>query len=81
MTPFPPTAPNGRRSFPSKRLSKGVNEWNHYHISANDGVVRLSVNGEEVSGGKNCTPDFGYVVLESEGSPVEFKNLKIKELK
>jgi hypothetical protein len=44
-------------------------------------VVRLSVNGEEVSGGKNCTPDFGYVVLESEGSPVEFKNLKIKELK
>ncbi len=81
MTPFPPTAPNDRRSFPSKRLSKGVNEWNHYHISANDGVVRLSVNGEEVSGGKNCKPDFGYVVLESEGSPVEFKNLKIKELK
>ena len=81
MNPFPPVAPNGRRSFPSKRLSKGVGEWNHYHISAIDGVVRLSVNGEEVSGGENCTPDFGYVVLESEGSPVEFKNLKIKELK
>lgn len=30
MKPFPPTAPNGRRSFPSKNLGKGVNEWNHY---------------------------------------------------
>ena len=24
MTPFPPVSPDGRRSFPSKRLSKGV---------------------------------------------------------
>ena len=54
MKPFPPAAPNGKRSFPSKRLSKGVGEWNHYYIKAVDGVVRLSVNGEEVSGGRNA---------------------------
>ena len=81
MKPFPPAAPNGKRSFPSKRLSKGVGEWNHYYIKAVDGVVRLSVNGEEVSGGEECHPSEGYLCLESEGSAVEFKGLKIRELK
>ena len=80
MTPFPPVAPNGKRSFPSKRLSKGVGEWNHYYVRAINGEVRLWVNGEEVSGGTGCTPSSGYLALESEGSPVEFRNLRIREL-
>ena len=81
MKPFPPVAPNGRRSFPSKEVSKGVGEWNHYHIVAKDGVVRLSVNGEEVSGGSDCKPATGYLCLESEGSPVEFRNIRIRVTK
>ena len=80
MTPFPPTAPDKKRSFPKKNLSKGINEWNHYYVRAIDGEGRLWVNGEQVSGGKNCTPDNGYLCLESEGSPIEFKGLKIREL-
>lgn len=78
MTPFPPT--NGSRSFPSKNLSRGVNEWNHYYIRAINGEVRLWVNGQEVSGGTNCQPSSGYLCLESEGSPIELKNLRIREL-
>lgn len=80
MTPFPPVAPNGSRSFPRKNLSKGLNEWNHYYVRAIDGEVRLWVNGEEVSGGTACSPDSGFLCLESEGSPLEFKNLRIREL-
>ena len=80
MVPFPPTAPNGRRSFPSKRLSKGFGEWNHYYLRAINGEARLWVNGEEVSGGNSCEPATGYIALESEGSPVEFRNLLIREL-
>ncbi len=80
MTPFPPVAPDGKRSFPTKELSKGINEWNHYYIRAINGEVRLWVNGEEVSGGTGCEPRTGYLCLESEGSPVEFRDLKIREL-
>ena len=80
MKPFPPVAPNGRRSFPSKELSRGVNQWNHYYIRAVNGEVRLWVNGEEVSGGTECSPSEGYLCLESEGSPVEFRGLKVREL-
>ena len=68
------------RSFPKKHLSKGHGEWNHYYIRATDGEVRLSVNGEEVSGGTNCDPSTGYICLESEGSPIQFRNLRIREL-
>ncbi|QDU30733.1 hypothetical protein ETAA8_58810 [Anatilimnocola aggregata] len=80
MKPFPPTSPNGQRSFPTKNLSKGINEWNHYYIRAINGEVRLWVNGEEVSGGTDITPSSGFLCLESEGSPVEFKGIKIREL-
>jgi hypothetical protein len=80
MKPFPPTSPNGSRSFPAKQLSRGVGEWNHYYIRAINGEVRLWVNGEEVSGGNNCQPATGYLCLESEGSPVEFRGLRLREL-
>jgi hypothetical protein len=80
MKLFPPTSPNGARSFPRKQLSKGVNEWNHYYIRCINGEVRLWVNGEEVSGGKDSEPRTGYLCLESEGSPVEFKNIRIRGL-
>lgn len=80
MRPFPPVAPNGRRSFPSKETTKGLGEWNHYYVRAVDGEVRLWVNGEEVSGGDGISPAFGFLCLESEGAPVEFRNLRLRKL-
>jgi hypothetical protein len=80
MKPYPPISPNGRRSFPRKNLSKGVGEWNHYYVRAINGEVRLWVNGEEVSGGSDCEPRTGYLCLESEGAPIDFRNLRIREL-
>ncbi|MCI0423980.1 MAG: DUF1080 domain-containing protein [Acidobacteria bacterium] len=80
LKPFPPLSPNGLRSFPRKQLSKGSGEWNHYYVRCINGEVRLWVNGEEVSGGSEASPSEGYICLESEGSPVEFKNIRIREL-
>jgi hypothetical protein len=71
---------NGRRGFPSEDRSKPSPEWNHYRIVANNGSIRLSVNGKEVSGGDECNYRKGYLALESEGAPVEFRNIRIKEL-
>ncbi|HWG46075.1 MAG TPA: DUF1080 domain-containing protein [Gemmataceae bacterium] len=80
MKPFAPTSPNGSRSFPRKNLSKGVGQWNHYYVRAINGEIRLWVNGEEVSGGNGIEPRMGYLCLESEGSPIDFRNLRIREL-
>ena len=71
---------NGQRSFPCGEFSQGSPAWNHYRIVGSNGVLRLSVNGHEVSGGAECHYRQGYLALESEGAPVEFRNLRIKEL-
>lgn len=80
MTPIGKTSPNGERSFPRKDLCKDHGQWNHYYIRAINGEVRLWVNGEEVSGGTGCEPADGYLCLESEGSPIQFRRLRIREL-
>lgn len=73
-------SPESSRSFPSPRLTKPFGEWNHYYIRAIHGEVRLWVNGREVNGGNECSPATGYLALEAEGAPVEFRNLRIREL-
>jgi hypothetical protein len=80
MTPLDRIAKNGVRAFPTKELSKSSPEWNHYRVVAKDGEVRLSVNGVEVTAGKDCSPRNGYLFLESEGSECHFRNLRIQEL-
>ena len=80
MKPFAPAAPNGKRSFPSAEHSKGVGQWNHYYIRCINGEVRLWVNGHEVAGGNECKPASGYIVLEAEGAPVEYKNIRVRVL-
>jgi ketosteroid isomerase-like protein len=80
MTPFPPTSPDGSRSFPSAAHTRGSPAWNHYYVRASAGEVRLWVNGHEVSGGTRCEPAEGHLCLESEGAPVEFRRLRIREL-
>lgn len=80
MKPFPPISPNGNRSFPTKHLSNGYGQWNHYYVRAINGEVRLWVNGEEVSGGTGIEEASGYLCLESEGSPIQFRKVKVREL-
>jgi hypothetical protein len=72
--------PNSARSFPTKRLSNGVGKWNHYYIRAINGEIRLWVNGEEVSGGYECKPREGHLVMESEGAPVDYRGMRLREL-
>ena len=82
MEPFPPLSNGGRgpRSFPTEERTKPSGQWNHYYVRGINGEVRLWVNGKEVSGGTNCSTTTGYLCLESEGSPIEFRNLSIREL-
>ena len=80
MTPFEPVSPKGSRSFPRENRSLGTPQWNHYYVRAINGEVRLWVNGREVSGGRDCNPAEGFLCLESEGAPIEWKNIRIREL-
>ncbi len=75
-----PVNPKMERCLPSENRVKGGGEWNHYKVIANDGVIKLHVNGKEVSGVSKSSPRKGYLAFESEGTECHFKNVKIKEL-
>jgi hypothetical protein len=79
-TPDRPHPSGWERCLPNENRAKGGGEWNHYKVTANDGVIKLEVNGKEVSGVSKCSPRKGYLALESEGAECHFKNIKIKEL-
>jgi Domain of Unknown Function (DUF1080) len=68
------------RCLPSERRCKGGGEWNHYKVIADNGVIKLHVNGKEVSGVSAVRPRKGYLALESEGAECHFRNFRIKEL-
>jgi hypothetical protein len=71
---------NGSRCFPLEERSKSSPEWNHYRIVGRDGKLRLSVNGKEVSGGDECVWRKGYLGLESEDAPTEWRHIRIQGL-
>ena len=72
--------PSNMRCIPSEFRAKGGGEWNHYKVIANNGVIKLHVNGKEVSGVSESKPRKGYLAFESEGAECRFRNVKIKEL-
>jgi len=80
MTTAGRVSKTGARSFPIEDRTKPSPEWNHYRLVADRGDLRLSVNGREVTVGKDCVPRRGYLCLEAEGSECQFRNLRIKEL-
>jgi len=80
MKPDRPHPAGWPRCLPSERRAKPAGQWNHYRVECNDGEIKLAVNGKVVSGGSACSPRKGYICLESEGSPVQFRNIKIREL-
>jgi len=67
------------RCLPSEQRAKPAGEWNHYRVTCSNGVIRLSVNGKEVSGGSESKPRKGYICLEAEGSECHFRNLRVRE--
>ncbi|MBI1851027.1 MAG: DUF1080 domain-containing protein [Planctomycetes bacterium] len=71
---------DGQRAFPTEKRMKGKGEWNHYVVTCVDGNVTLEVNGKAVTHGHEAKPRKGYICLESEGSPIHFRNLRVKEL-
>jgi Domain of Unknown Function (DUF1080) len=80
MTPLRPHPAGWDRTLPSERVTKGAGEWNHYKVTCDRGTITLEINGHEVSGAKDVHPRKGYICLESEGSPIWFKDMCVKEL-
>lgn len=72
--------PSGNKSFPVEFRCKGKGEWNTYDLVCVDGTIKLAVNGKFVNGLSKATQKKGYICLESEGSEITFRNIKLTRL-
>ncbi|MCA9115519.1 MAG: DUF1080 domain-containing protein, partial [Planctomycetaceae bacterium] len=65
------------------RARKPPEEWNQLEITARAGALTVKLNGEQVSHSqpavRNGSPlTEGRIGLQSEGSPVTFRNIRIR---
>ena len=54
--------------------------WNTYEIYCKGDAVRCYVNGVLQNEGTNATETAGWVCLQSEGGPIEFRNIHVEPL-
>lgn len=63
-----------------KRPAKPIGQWNSFTVVSRDGNLATIVNGELVAMGSDAYPSRGYICLQSEGVPIHFRNIRIKDL-
>lgn len=70
----------GHRSMPIAFHGSKTGEWNRVRITSVDGVIQNEVNGYLASALYRASPRKGYMSFESEGSPVDFRRMRLQEL-
>jgi len=63
-----------------KAAEKPAGEWNLYEITMQGGWVLLKVNGVVVNEGTGADEVPGKIALQSEGAPIEFRNIRLTPL-
>jgi hypothetical protein len=59
---------------------KTAGEWNSYEITSLDGNLEVIVNGVLQNAGADLTLTGGNILLQSEGSPMQFRNIYLEIL-
>ena len=55
-------------------------EWNTYEITSQDGNLEVIVNGVLQNGGNGMSLTEGNIALQSEGGPIQFRNIYLQPL-
>lgn len=61
-------------------IEKPLGEWNSYDITCQDGAIILKVNSTLQNAASESFVTSGFIGLQSEGAPIEFKNIYLEEL-
>ncbi len=68
-------------STPVPKLQKPAGEWNEWRVLVVGEKVTFWCNGELAWEGSGIQPKEGYIGLQAEGAALEFRKLRIREVK
>lgn len=58
-----------------------LGEWNHMEITCRGDEILVRVNGVLVNHATNCNVTRGAICLQSEGTPIEYRNIRVTPLR
>lgn len=61
-----------------RRVIKRVNEWQQLEMVSKDGVMKNYLNGALITTVEHDAKEPGYIIMQSQGGPVEWRNIRIK---
>lgn len=64
-----------------EKIEKEFGEWNEYEITCSGGDITLVVNGKRANVATKGSLTKGRIALQSEGAPIEFKEVEIRSIK
>jgi hypothetical protein len=76
-----PTRTKGRQTPRTHGAERGVGEWNEYEIILDHGDLTLTINGEVVNHAAGLEQVAGHIGLQSEGTEIQFRNIRLVPLK
>jgi hypothetical protein len=66
---------------PVPQLQKPAKEWNDWRVLVRGDKVTFWCNGQKAWEATGIRPAKGYIGIQAEGAPIEFRNLRIREIK
>lgn len=76
-----PDAENRRKDRRHLNLTddseKPIGEWNKMEVLCQGDEIKVWVNGDLVNHATDCSQTKGAISLQSEGSPIEFRNIRL----
>lgn len=84
------TVPAGRRDADDKTMrhiwrdpndgdvERAFGEWNDMEVVCTGGSIMVKVNGKIVNAGTDCNLTKGRIAMQSEGTEIHFRNIRIK---
>jgi len=56
-------------------------KWNTCVVTCRGGALTVEINGKKAGSVTGCVPSSGHLALQSEGSEVHFRNIRVARLK
>ena len=61
-------------------MQRPVGQWNSLRVVNRNGTVTTYINGALIAQGTHKFTEPGYVVVQMEGGPMRWRNIRIKAL-
>lgn len=76
-----PARRKGIRGYRTHTAERPIGEWNEYEIVVDGDEIDLVVNGERLNHASDCEETAGPIALQSEGGRIQFRNIRLAEIK